>query len=72
MSDKDEEANIIERDLEAKNREGTKELSNIISDMARLSYGIRDQLKSDQGFYSEVDEAFKKNQGLLGKQTIDF
>lgn len=58
--------NIIEDDLEYRNREGLKGLGTVINDISMVSENIRNQLKSENGLYNDVDAAFDRNQSFLG------
>lgn len=62
--------NIIEDELEYRNREELKGLGTVINDISMISDNIRNQLKTEKGLYNEVDAAFDKNQTLLGKHNF--
>lgn len=58
----------LESEIYNRNKIELNGLATSISDLSMISTNIRDHLKSEKGLFNEVDEAFSKNNTLMGKK----
>ena len=57
----------LEEEIHNRNKLELNGLATTLSDLSMISANIRDHLKSEKGLFNEVDEAFSKNNTLLGR-----